>query len=86
MAGSGTRSAAQSLRIPAIAGAASGFPEFGALDRLPAGTARPGCRCRCARRPTTPRFFSCADEHTTLARLTEIILPSDDGPGARKRA
>ena len=64
-----------------MAAAASGFPGF-VRWTFACGHGAPGLL---QVRPATytPRFFS-ADEYTTLARLTEIILPSDDGPGARE--
>ena len=67
------------LRILAIAGAASGFPGF-ARWTFACGHGTPGLL---QVRPAayTPRFFS-ADEYATLVRLTEIIVPSDDTPGA----
>lgn len=69
------------LRIMAMAAAASGFPGF-ARWTFACGHGTPGLL---QVRPAvyTARFFS-ADEYGTLARLTEIILPSDDGPGARE--
>ena len=69
------------LRIMAMAAAASSFPGFTRWT-FACGHAAPGLS---QVRPATytPRFFS-ADEYATLARLTEIILPRDDGPGARE--
>jgi gluconate 2-dehydrogenase gamma chain len=69
------------LRIMAMAAAASGFPGF-VRWTFACGHGAPGLL---QVRPATytPRFFS-AEEYTTLARLTEIIFPSDDGPGARE--
>jgi gluconate 2-dehydrogenase gamma chain len=69
------------LRIMAMAAAASGFPGF-ARWTFACGHGAPGLL---QLRPATytPRFFS-ADEYATLTRLTEIIVPSDDTPGARE--
>ena len=69
------------LRILAIAGAASGFPGF---VRWTFASGHGGAGPIQIRPATyTPRFFS-ADEYATLVRLTEIIVPSDDTPGARE--
>jgi gluconate 2-dehydrogenase gamma chain len=69
------------LRIMALAAAASGFPGFSRWS-FACGHGAPGLL---QVRPSTytPRFFS-ADEYETVARLAEIIIPSDDGPGARE--
>lgn len=72
------------LRALALAAAASGFPGFdrwvfahdharaakGSLVSLPAATYQ-------------PQFFS-ANEYATVARLAELIIPSDGSPGARE--
>lgn len=72
------------LRALALAAAASGFPGFdrwvfahdharaarGSLVNLPGGSYQ-------------PQFFS-AEEYATVARLAELIFPSDGSPGARE--
>ena len=65
----------------AIAAAASGFPGF-ARWTFACGHGTPGLL---QVRPATytPQFFS-ADEYATVERLAEIIVPSDEGPGARE--
>jgi Gluconate 2-dehydrogenase subunit 3 len=67
------------LRITALAAAASSFPGFSRWTFAcghggpAAGAARPAAY--------SPQFFSPA-EYSTLERLTEMIIPSDDTPGA----
>lgn len=69
------------LRIMAIAAAANSFPGFsrwtfacghGGPDQ---GTTRPAAY--------SPQFFSPA-EYSTLGRLAEMIIPTDDTPGAKE--
>lgn len=69
------------LRIMALAAAASGFPGF---SRWSFSCAHPAPSLLQLRRPAyTPQFFSPA-EYATVERLAELIIPSDDGPGARE--
>jgi hypothetical protein len=69
------------LRIMALAAAASGFPGFSRWS-FACGHAAPGLLQ--VRRPVyAPQFFS-PDEYATVERLAELIIPSDDGPGARE--
>jgi hypothetical protein len=69
------------LRIMALAAAASSFPGFSRWS-FACGHAVPGL-LQVQRRAYTPRFFS-PGEYATIERLAELILPSDDGPGARE--
>jgi len=69
------------LRIMAIAAAASGFPGFSRWTfACGHGGPDPG-----ATRPAaySPQFFSLAD-YSTLERLAEMIIPTDDTPGAKE--
>jgi hypothetical protein len=69
------------LRILALAAAASGYPGF---HRWSFACAHGGSGLVQVKRPSyTPRFFS-ADEYATVARLAELIVPSDGSPGARE--
>ena len=69
------------LRIMALAAAASGFPGFSRWS-FACGHAAPGLLQ--VRRPVyAPQFFS-PDEYATVERLAELIIPGDDGPGARE--
>ena len=69
------------LRVMALAAAASSFPGFSRWTFAcghggPApGTVRPDVY--------RPQFFTPA-EYATLERLTEMIIPSDDTPGAKE--
>jgi hypothetical protein len=69
------------LRILALAAAAGGFPGF---SRWSFGCGH-GATDVVQIKPTryTPRFFS-TDEYAIIERLTELIIPSDDSPGARE--
>lgn len=69
------------LRIMALAAAASGFPGFSRWS-FACGHAAPGL-LQVRRTVYTPQFFS-PDEYATVERLVELIIPSDDGPGARE--
>ncbi len=69
------------LRIMALAAGAAQFPGFSrwvfACGHVGAGLAQP--------RPARyqPQFFS-PDEYATVERLAELIIPSEDSPGARE--
>jgi gluconate 2-dehydrogenase subunit 3-like protein len=69
------------LRILALAAGASGFPGF-VRWTFACGH---GSAALLQIRPAayTPRFFT-APEYATVERLAEIIVPSDDTPGARE--
>jgi Gluconate 2-dehydrogenase subunit 3 len=66
------------LRIMALAAAASGAPGFHrwAFACEHVGTSQPRSTSY------TPRFFT-PDEYATVERLTDLIIPGDDTPGAR---
>jgi len=68
------------LRAMALGAAASGFPGFQrwtfAHDHAQTGTRAPAA-------PYQPQFFS-AEEYATVERLAELIVPSDETPGARE--
>jgi hypothetical protein len=69
------------LRILALAAGASTYPGF---SRWSFACEHGGSGVVQVKRPTyTPRFFS-ADEYATVERLAQLIIPSDDGPGARE--
>jgi gluconate 2-dehydrogenase gamma chain len=65
------------LRMLALASAASGFPGFARWSFAQA----PLVQLRAA--TYKPRFFT-APEYATLERLTDLIIPSDGTPGARE--
>jgi gluconate 2-dehydrogenase subunit 3-like protein len=69
------------LRIMALAAAASSFPGFSRWS-FACGHAAPGL-LQVKRKAYTPQFFS-PGEYATVERLAELIIPSDDGPGARE--
>lgn len=70
------------LRIMAMAAAASHFPGF---TKWVFAAAHPGAAGVHDIKPTkyTPQFFS-AQEYALVERLTELIIPSDETPGARE--
>ncbi len=70
------------LRIMAMAAAASHFPGF---TKWAFAAAHPGAAGVQGIKPAkyTPQFFS-AQEYTLVERLTDIIIPSDETPGARE--
>ena len=69
------------LRVLALAATASTFPGF---SRWSFGCGH-GTTDVVQIKPTrySPRFFS-TDEFAIIERLTELIIPSDDSPGARE--
>ena len=71
------------LRAVGIAAIASHFPGF--VKWAYAGAHDPGGTEPAAARPQayTPQFFTSA-EYSRLERLTELILPCDETPGARE--
>jgi hypothetical protein len=69
------------LRILSLAAGASAYPGFSRWS-FACGHGGELVQVRPAR--YSPRFFS-AEEYATVERLTELIIPSDDGtPGARE--
>ena len=70
------------LRIMAMAAAASHFPGF---TTWAFAGAHPGAAGVQDIKPAkyTPQFFS-AQEYAQVERLTELIIPSDETPGARE--
>lgn len=70
------------LRIMTIAAAASHFPGF---TKWAFAAAHPGAAGLRDIKPAeyTPQFFS-AQEYALVERLTELIIPSDQTPGARE--
>src|SRR5712692_786889 len=70
------------LRIMTMAAAASHFPGF---TKWAFACAHPGAAGTQHIKPVkyTPQFFS-ASEYTLVERLTELIIPSDETPGARE--
>ena len=68
------------LRILATAGSVAAFPGFSKWS-FACGHARSVLQIRPAR--YQPLFFSAA-EYSLVERLTEIIIPTDESPGARE--
>ena len=70
------------LRIMAMASVASHFPGF---TKWVFACAHPGAAGTQTIKPTkyTPQFCS-AQEYALVERLTELIIPSDETPGARE--
>jgi gluconate 2-dehydrogenase gamma chain len=69
------------LRVMALAAAASQFPGFHRWVFACGHEQADGSQIRPA--SYSPQFFS-ADEYSTVVRLAEMIVPSDESPGARE--
>src|SRR5260370_32481997 len=69
------------LRVPAIAEAAATFPGF--TKWAFAGSHPPTGALQIKPASYKPQFFS-AEEYALVERLTDLIIPSDETPGARE--
>ncbi len=71
------------LRVMALAAAASQFPGFRRWVFAHDHAKARGEVASLAAGPYVPQFFA-PDEYATVARLAELIIPSDGSPGARE--
>ncbi len=71
------------LRVMALAAAASQFPGFRRWVFAHDHAKAQGEVANLAAGPYVPQFFA-PDEYATVARLAELIIPSDGSPGARE--
>src|SRR5260370_30387030 len=69
------------LRVPAMAAAAATFPGF--TKWAFAGSHPPTGALQIKPASYEPQFFS-AEEYALVERLTDLIIPSDETPGARE--